>query len=148
MPKDLKKTKLYKKEIIGDMSWQRGHNSSPYCILSGNTSFNYRSWKSNKEFKDSGKFWPFAIGQFVNCGEKGKIIITSNVFFFLYHFNSLRNDKTVDLSKLKAFADDKTDVSQKLKFALGRVQNVMGKRRKCCYQHFLLFPQFLKKATL
>ena len=33
-------------------------------------------------------------------------------------FNSLPNDKIVDLSELEAFADDKLDVTQKLKFAL------------------------------
>ena len=56
-------------------------------------------------------------------------------------FNSLPNDKIVDLSKLKTFADDKLIVTQKLKFALGRVENSVGKGENACYQFFLLFPQ-------
>ena len=36
-------------------------------------------------------------------------------------FNSLPNDKILDQSKFKAFADDKINVTQKLKFVLGRV---------------------------
>ena len=42
-------------------------------------------------------------------------------------FNSLPNDKILDLSKSKAFADDKIKVTQKLKIKLGRVQNIVGK---------------------
>ena len=38
-------------------------------------------------------------------------------------------------SKLKAFADDKSNVAEKLEFVLGRVENIVGKG----YQHFLLF---------
>ena len=39
---------------------------------------------------------------------------------------SLPNDKIVDSLKLKAFVDDKLDVTQKMKFALGRVENIVG----------------------
>ena len=63
-------------------------------------------------------------------------------------FNSLPNDKIVDLSKLKALADDKLNVTQKLKFALGRVENIVGIGENAGYQLFLLFPQCFKKATL
>ena len=63
-------------------------------------------------------------------------------------FNSLPNDKIVDLSKLKAFADDKLNVTQKLKFPLGRVENFVGKGENAGYQHFLLFPQCFLKASL
>ena len=45
----------------------------------------------------------------------------------LLWFNSLPNDKNVDLSKLKAFADYESNVTQKLKFALERVENIVGK---------------------
>ena len=37
----------------------------------------------------------------------------------------------LDLSRLKAFAANKINVMKKLKFALGRIENIMGKRRKC-----------------
>ena len=41
--------------------------------------------------------------------------------------NSLPNDIILNLSKLKAFADDKLNVTQKLKFTLGRVDNIVRK---------------------
>ena len=41
--------------------------------------------------------------------------------------NCLTNDKISDLSKFKAFADDKINVTQKFKFELGRVENIVGK---------------------
>ena len=41
--------------------------------------------------------------------------------------NSLPNDKFFDLSQLKAFSDEKMNVIETLKFALGRVENIMGK---------------------
>ena len=40
----------------------------------------------------------------------------------VYIFNPLRNDKILDVIKLKAFVDDKIGVTQKLTFKLGRVE--------------------------
>ena len=37
------------------------------------------------------------------------------------------NDKIQDLFKLKAFADKKRDVAEKLNFVLERVENIVGK---------------------
>ena len=37
------------------------------------------------------------------------------------------------MTRLKAFADDKTDVTQKLKFDLGRVKNNLGKGENAGY---------------
>ena len=45
--------------------------------------------------------------------------------------SSLPNDQILNLSKLKAFAEDEINVTRKLKFALGSVENISGKRRKC-----------------
>ena len=61
--------------------------------------------------------------------------------------NSLPNDKILDLFKLKAFVDDTSNVYQKLKFALGRVENNVGKGENAGYQHFLLFPQCFQKFS-
>ena len=44
-------------------------------------------------------------------------------------------------SKLKAFANDKINVEEKLKYVFGRVENIVGKGENAGYQHFLLFPQ-------
>ena len=77
--------------------------------------------------------------------------LDSDFFFFLTHYsynglfvqwiNSLPNDKILDLSKLKGFADDKIHVTQKLRFASDRPENIVGKGENACYQHFHLFPQ-------
>ena len=52
------------------------------------------------------------------------------------HFNSLPYKKILDLTKLKAFADNKINVTQILKFALGRGVNIVGGRENGGYQHF------------
>ena len=59
---------------------------------------------------------------------------------------SLPDDIFLDWSKLKAFADDKIYVNKKLKFVLGRVENIVGKGENAGHQHFLLFPQCFQKA--
>ena len=41
--------------------------------------------------------------------------------------NSLPNDKILDLAKLKEFAGNKINVTQKLKFVLRRVENIVRK---------------------
>ena len=44
------------------------------------------------------------------------------------------------MSKLKAFADNKMKIREKLKFLLGKVENILGKGENIIYQDFLLFP--------
>ena len=63
-------------------------------------------------------------------------------------FNSLPNNKILHRSKLKAFADDKMNVAQKLKFFYGKIgnRNIVGKGENAGYQHFLLFPQCFQKS--
>ena len=58
--------------------------------------------------------------------------------------NSLPNNKILDQSKLKGFADNKINMAQKLKFVFGRVENIVGKGENAGYQHFLLFSCFQK----
>ena len=62
--------------------------------------------------------------------------------------NSLPNDKFLDWSIGKAFADNKLNVAEKLKFILGRVENMVGKGENAGYQHFLLFPQCFQKSSI
>ena len=38
-------------------------------------------------------------------------------------------------------------MTQKLKFVLGRVENIVGTGENAGYQHFLLFPQCFQKAS-
>ena len=61
--------------------------------------------------------------------------------------NSLPNSNFLDWSKLKAFAEDKLNLAEKLKFVLERVENIVGKEENAGNQHFLLFPQCFQTAT-
>ena len=55
--------------------------------------------------------------------------------------SSLPNGTYLDRSKLKAFADDKIDITKISKFVLISVENIVGKGKNAGYQHFLLFPE-------
>ena len=61
--------------------------------------------------------------------------------------NSLPNDKILNWIKLIAFADDKLNSAEKLKFVLERIENSVGTGENACYQHFLLLPQCFQKAS-
>ena len=61
---------------------------------------------------------------------------------------SFLNDKIFDLSKFKAFADDKKIMSQKLKCVPGRVKNTVGRGENAGSQHFLRFSHNVFKSCL
>ena len=55
--------------------------------------------------------------------DKSKILSSGNelkVWKIGNRFNSLANNKILDWLKLKAFADDKINMTEKMKFVLGR----------------------------
>ena len=60
-------------------------------------------------------------------------------------FNSLPNDKFLEVTKLKAFADDKLDVAKMTISVFERGGNT-GKRRECCLPAFSPFPTVFSKA--
>ena len=62
--------------------------------------------------------------------------------------NSLPNDKILDWSKLKAFADDKINVNEKFKFGLGMVEKIMGKGENTGFKHFPLFLHCFQKFSV
>ena len=64
------------------------------------------------------------------------------------HINSSPNDKSLGLSKLKAFADKKIIVAENLKLVYGRLENIVVKGGNADYQHFLLFPQCFSTYTV
>ena len=66
---------------------------------------------------------------------------------FLSYINSLPNDNIYDLSKLKAFADDKSNVTENLKCALGRIGNIVGIGENAGLQHFLFLLQCFQKLS-
>ena len=56
--------------------------------------------------------------------------------------NSLPNNKILDWTKLKAFADDKLDNAKIMISVYDWVENIVGKGENLGYQHFLFFPQW------
>ena len=62
-------------------------------------------------------------------------------------FNSLPNNEFPDWSKLKVIAHDKVNFTEKLKFVLGRIEDIVGKGENAGYQHFLLFLQCFQRAS-
>ena len=61
------------------------------------------------------------------------------IFFCHKSFNSLPNDKTLENNKI--------NVTEKLKFVSGRLENIVGKGENAGYQHFLLFPKCFQKTS-
>ena len=59
------------------------------------------------------------------------------------YFNSLPHGMILDWSKLKGFADEKINVSEKFKCV-----SITGKRENTGYQHFPLFRCFQKPPGL
>ena len=62
-------------------------------------------------------------------------------------FNPLPKDKTLDVTKLKAFADNKLNFAKMTISLLDRVESTVGKGENAVYQHFLLFPQSFSKPS-
>ena len=58
----------------------------------------------------------------------------------LVKINSLPNNKILNWSKLKAFADDNSNVAKMMNPVSDRVENIVGKGENAGNQHFLLFP--------
>ena len=54
--------------------------------------------------------------------------------------------KLTRMVQFKAFADNKTNNSEKLKFSSERVENIVEKGENAGKQYFLLFPQYFQNA--
>ena len=48
---------------------------------------------------------------------------------------------------MKAFADDKINLTQMIISVFDRVENIVGRGENAGYHHFLLFPQCFQKAS-
>ena len=67
---------------------------------------------------------------------------------FLRAINPFPNDKYLDASKLKEFADDNFNFGESGEKLSKRIENTVGKGEIARYEQFLLFPQcFLKTCT-
>ena len=63
-------------------------------------------------------------------------------------FNPLPDDKILDWSKLKQFADNNYKFDENSRKCSKRVENTVGKGEIARYAQFLLFPQCFQKACL
>ena len=61
-------------------------------------------------------------------------------------FKPLPDDNILGFPTLKAFADDKWNVTQNVKVVFYRIEDTIGKEENAGNQHFLLFPQYFHKA--
>ena len=61
-------------------------------------------------------------------------------------FSSLPNNKILDQSNSKAFADCMLNVVQMMICVTDWKENIVGKEENAGNQHFLLFPQCFQKA--
>ena len=68
----------------------------------------------------------------------------AEIFNFL--FNSLPNDKFLDITKLKAFAD-KLNVAKMTISLSDRVDNTLRKGKNAGHLYFLLFPPCFPKPS-
>ena len=73
-------------------------------------------------------------------------LITSIIaeFNIVYLFNSLPNDKILDSSILKEFADDNFKFDENGRKLSKWVENTVGKVEIARYEQYLLFPVFSK----
>ena len=62
-------------------------------------------------------------------------------------FNPLPNEKILDMTKLKAFADNKSKGAKMMISLFDRAENTVGKGENAGYQHVLLFPQCFPKLS-
>ena len=70
-----------------------------------------------------------------------KFAIWSLVSIYLF----LPNDKILDWSKFKAFADDKKNDIQMIEICIREGENSVRKGENVGFQHFLLFPHVFKR---
>ena len=63
---------------------------------------------------------------------------------FIWHL--FMKSQNFDRFKLKAFADDRSNVAKLMILVFDRVENIVGKGENAGYQHFLLFPSTFSKV--
>ena len=65
-----------------------------------------------------------------------------------FMFNPLPNDQILASTKLKGFADDKINVTQKLKFVLGRVEKLVEKEKTLVTSIFSFSNNAFKRSHI
>ena len=83
---------------------------------------------------------------FPQCFQKPSLSGSLKVGIARERVNSLPNDKILDLSKFKVFADDNFNLTKMVKFFFDKVESLVGKGGNTGYQHFFPFPTMFSKA--
>ena len=66
---------------------------------------------------------------------------------FCRRIKPLPNEKILDVTILKAFADNELNLAEMTISLFDRAENTVGKGENAGYQHFLLFPQCFPKPS-
>ena len=74
-------------------------------------------------------------------------LVKSSFKFCTFLLTLFPNNQILDVTKLKAIAENKINVAPMMISVFGRVENIVGKGEYAGYQHFLLFPQCFQKAS-
>ena len=82
------------------------------------------------------KLWKTIVTSYTARQWSMSAVVLNN--FSYTQIKSLPEDKIIGLPKLKAFADDKLNVTQNVKISFHRIERIVGKEEKenACYQHF------------
>ena len=72
-------------------------------------------------------------------------LVMAKILSFSKESTPSPNKNILDVTKLKAFADDKLNVDRMMISLLDRIENTEGKGENAGYQHFLLFLQCFPK---
>ena len=88
--------------------------------------------------RENGGYQQFLL--FPQCFKKASCSGLLKVRTVWLRVNASPVDKLLDLSKLKAFADDKLNMGQNMMSVFFNTGKYHGKGENAGYQHFLLFP--------
>ena len=79
-------------------------------------------------------------------------MLVSRIFSFPHYvfstMNPLSNTKILNLTQVKAYADDNLKETETLKVLSGTVKNIVGKVENAGFQHFPFFPHNVFKKLL
>ena len=122
---------------IAEMYGESNERQLCWEIADAYSSTSYSRWDSMAPIT---RGLPNGKGQVINTESKEE-------FSYIVYLNSLPNDRILDWSKVKAFADDNIKFAKMMIFfVFDRVENIVGKGENADYQHFLLFPQCFQKV--
>ena len=85
---------------------------------------------------------------FPHCFQKASFSRSLKVGIVWLRVNFIQDKKILDRPKLKAFTNNKLNVTHIMKFVFKRAENIVGKGNNAFNQHFLLLPQLFKKPSI